>query len=68
VRWIHYRTDADRKARVNGQPRRGQRWHDGPAPGTVWVVPGDTADRLFLLVHVFTAAPEANYAVDEEQA
>ena len=69
MRWIQYRTDADRKAKVNGQPRAGQRWHDGPDPDTVWAVPGDVApaERLFVLVHVFASAPQANYAIDGEQ-
>ena len=68
MRWIQYRTDADRKAKVNGRAREGQRWEDGPAPGTVWAVPAGAAERLFVLVHVFSAAPEANYAIDGEHA
>jgi hypothetical protein len=66
VRWIQYKTDTDRKARVNGRPREGQRWQDGPNVGTAWAVPVDQ-DRLYVLVHVFESAPEANYAIDGEQ-
>ncbi|HEY1622134.1 MAG TPA: hypothetical protein VGG25_31240 [Streptosporangiaceae bacterium] len=67
VRWIHYEHQADHDSRVNGRPREGQVWSDGPLFGQAWVVPSDTPDRSFVLVHLYPQAPEANYAVDSEQ-
>jgi hypothetical protein len=67
MRWIQYKTDTDRKRRRNGRPREGRFWQDGPVPTTVWAIPADLADRLYVLVHRFDGAPENNYAVDSEQ-
>jgi hypothetical protein len=67
MRWIQYPTETDRKRRRNGRPREGQFWQDGPVPTTVWAIPADLADRLYVLVHRFDGQPEANYAVDGEQ-
>jgi hypothetical protein len=67
VRWIHYATQADHRARRNGRPREGAVWAEGPAFGTVWVIPRDVAERTFALVHYHPASPEASYALDTEQ-
>ena len=66
MRWIQYRNDTDRRKRRRGRPRAGQWWQEGPEPGTVWAIP-DTGGRLYVLVHRFASAPEANYALDTEQ-
>lgn len=67
VRWIQYPDDDARRGRRDGTPHSGQLWQDGPEPGTIWAVPDDWPDRLFVLVHRFESRPGANYAVDTEQ-
>ena len=67
MRWVQYPTDAHRKRTRRGQPRRGDKWSDGPRAGTVWAVPMDTSEQLFVLVHYFPGQPGKNYALDTEQ-
>ena len=63
IRWIEYPDQAARAARTGGRPRQGRLWQPGPSPGTVWAVPEDRADLLFVQVWRFPNAPEDNYAL-----
>lgn len=57
MKWTEYPTKADQENKRNGTQRTGQKWADGPAPGSRWVIPDDDSSRFALVRPRETGGP-----------